>query len=348
MTKLISIIFILFLTACRHAAFDANPIRLDLDEEVESIPYSAFAKSVEYFRLDTRDSCLLSGIRRIYADLPYLFIEDEKKGGVFIFTVSGQFIKQINTYGNGPEEFLDITAFTVDPSLKHLCIHDGYSGKLMKYTYEGEFIRSAKNDVLIRDFAVFPKEQHLCIMPSYREGLPTGLWLQNPGDTAILRTIDNDVPKEDQFEFVYTFYNLASNGIYYYDRNWDRFSFVTPDSIIGLYRFDLKQRVPARLRAMADPGLQALSGYAALANFSYSGRSIAFTYFVFGDPPVFKWALLDQTTGQFTVSSRLSNDLDGVDSSQPYLYHLNDSLWARLVDAEDNDCTLTLQLLHLK
>lgn len=343
------LLFILLTTACSRPLSDTKGIRIDLHQEQKSIPYSAFVRSIAYLPLNTNDSCLLSGIRRIYADLPYLFIEDEKKGGIFIFTTSGRFVKQINTYGEGPEEFSDITAFAIDLALRQLCIHDGYSGKLMKYTYEGEFIRSYKNDVLVRDFAVFPQEKNLFILPSYREGLPSGLWLQGAGDSTVTKILLNDVPKADQFEFVYTFYNLTRKGIYYYDRNWDRLSFITPDSASRLYSFDVKQRVPEHLRMYADPGLQALSPYAMMANFSCSKKYIAFTFYGFDPSSVpFKWVLFNQATGEVNVSSHLINDMDSVRSTQPYLYHLNDSLWCRLLDSEENDCTLTLQLLSIQ
>lgn len=121
------LLFILLTTACSRPLSDTKGIRIDLHQEQKPIPYSAFVRSIAYLPLNTNDSCLLSGIRRIYADLPYLFIEDEKKGGIFIFTASGRFVKQINTYGEGPEEFLDITAFAIDPALRQLCIHDGLS-----------------------------------------------------------------------------------------------------------------------------------------------------------------------------------------------------------------------------
>lgn len=99
----------------------------------------------------------------------------------------------------------------------------------------------------------------------------------------------------------------------------------------------------------ADPGLQALSPYAMMANFSCSRKYIAFTFYGF-DPSSapFKWVLFNQATGEVNVSSHLINDMDSVRSTQPYLYHLNDSLWCRLLDSEENDCTLTLQLLSIQ
>lgn len=43
-----------------------------------------------------------------------LIVLDQDRAGVLVFTKDGRLVKQINDYGNGPNEFVDITAFALD------------------------------------------------------------------------------------------------------------------------------------------------------------------------------------------------------------------------------------------
>ena len=59
---LISIVF----TNC--APEQSKPIPIDLDKATDTIPYSAFVDAIEYRELNTKDSCILSEIEKIYID----------------------------------------------------------------------------------------------------------------------------------------------------------------------------------------------------------------------------------------------------------------------------------------
>lgn len=345
MRNLMLILSCFFLIAC--APSQSNSIlTIDLDEAIPSIPYSSFVESIDYLTLNTNDSCLMSGIDKMYIDDGKIFIQDSKKAGVFVFSKDGILLKQINYYGNGPMEFVDINTFSIDKLQKHICIYDGQSRKINKYTYDGVFIESRTIENVIRDFAVFENKQNLFIMPSYRKDMPSGVWIADDNNEKI-KLLKNDVPKEDEFEFVFTYYNLVDQSIYYYDRNWDNISYITKDTATTLFQFDLKQSIPTEVRKKADPGLKELAGSAMMANFSYSTNFLVLTYYRFGENP-FKWVLVNKDEMSVFVSDRLENDLDCMPSSQSYLFHLNDSTWCRPLDLEESNCNITLQLLHIK
>lgn len=342
---------ILFLLSCfwgiACTSSQSNSVlTINLDEAIPSILYSSFVKSIDYLTLNTNDSCLMSGIDKIYVDDDKLFIQDSKKAGVFVFSKEGVLLKQINYYGNGPMEFVDINTFSIDKQLKHICIYDGQSRKINKYTYDGVFVESRIIENVIRDFAVFENEQNLFMMPSYRKDMPSGVWLAD-NNNKVIKSIKNDVPKEDEFEFVFTYYNLGDQNIYYYDRNWDHISYITKDTAIAVYQFNLKQSIPANVRKKSDPGFKELAGFASMANFSYSDNFLMLTYYRFGEDP-FRWVLINKDKTSVLVADKLENDIDHIQSSQNYLFYLNNSTWCRLLDPEESNCNITLQLLHIK
>ena len=326
---------------------DSNKITIDLNNDYDHIKYSSFIDSLSYITLNTNDSCLISGIINVYKDGDTLLIRDDKRGGIFIFTINGEFIKQINYYGQGPHEFSRIGAFAIDTIFNHICIYDSGSQKINKYDYKGNFIKSTLIDYIFRDFAVMD-DNYLFIMPTHMgDYQPSGIWLSDSYNNVI-KTLKNDVPEKDRFAFIFINYNYSINGIYYYDRNRDDYSFITKDSSSILYEFYLKQRVPSSVRKRSDPQPEKLVGHAMMAAFSNSNKYIALTYYTFGIDNPFKWVLINKEEETVQVSSKLLNDIDDIQSSQNYLYYINDNVWCRMLDTEENNCDITLQFLYLK
>lgn len=77
--KHIIILSLLFLVSCYYE--EEKSIVINLDDRMESIQYSQFAKSLDYIKLED-DSCLISEIERIYIDGDTICLLDRKKGGI--------------------------------------------------------------------------------------------------------------------------------------------------------------------------------------------------------------------------------------------------------------------------
>jgi hypothetical protein len=325
-------------------------IPVDLDNEVDTVYYSSFVKELDYLTLDMRDSCLISDISKIFVDGDTILVQDARGAGVFVFTGSGDFVKQINYRGNGPEEFVRMSSFAVDPLLNQVCVYDMSSLKIVKYTYQGDFVKSYRTDnVYIRDFAVMPEEDNLFILPFYDSQQTSGVWLADTvGVTK--KILRGDMPKDEVFEYTGNYYNRTAEGIYYYDRNRDDFSYVTADTLVKLFQFDLKQKVPRSIRVKTDYGMEELIGYSMMSSFANARNYLLISYYIFGDRPYYqwKWVFLDKQKRGVVCSEHLKNDMDGIDSESKQLFYLNDSTWCRLLDMEVDDCNLHLQILHLK
>lgn len=346
--KLLSLIVllpILLFSACADSKENDSYV-IDLEKRIPSIYYSQFADSVSYVTLETKDTCIMSGIDRIYQVDDRFFVKDNQRAGILLFDRDGHFLNQLNYFGNGAHEFTRIHSFSVDRASQQVCIYDGNIGKILKYTYEGIYSGSAKISNIVRDFAVLGSNDYLFIMPSYRREMPYGVW-RTDSLNRITKELLSDVPKDYEFEFLFTQYNRLSDRICYYDRNWDVLYEVDRDTAIVLSRFNLRQSFPAEVKRKSEPSFQELQGRAMMANFSVSPIYRLFTYYTFGAHS-FTWVLFTNGSPTPLISDQLVNDLDSVQTSQESVFYLNDSTWCRMLDPSENDCNITLQLLHVK
>ena len=70
------LIFSIFccIIACNN--IENNHLTIDLDKDTDSIYYSEFVKSLNYIKLNTNDSCLISDVKSIYMDEDTLCLLD--------------------------------------------------------------------------------------------------------------------------------------------------------------------------------------------------------------------------------------------------------------------------------
>lgn len=102
----------------------------------ESIALSDIAECVvREVRLEQVEDVWLSSVRRMMVDGKNLFLRDYRQGQVFRFDVSGKFLNRIGQIGHGPNEYLYLKAFCVDPDLKQIYLMTEKGIK--SYDYEG-------------------------------------------------------------------------------------------------------------------------------------------------------------------------------------------------------------------
>jgi hypothetical protein len=292
---------------------------------------------------------LISGVKKIFMDEDTIIIQDTKRGGVFVFTQNGDFVKQINYIGGGPTEYHNANAVAVNMEANYISIYSVMSWKINKYTYQGNFIESNQTNDFMRDFAVMEDSFNIMINPCYGiEGEKNGVWVSN-STNQYQKHLLNDVPVDQQFEFVSTYYNQTLEGIYYYDRNYDNIYFLSKDSAMLLYHIDLRQRIPDEIRRLAEVPPLKLDGYAMMSDFCASTENILFLYYTFGElDNHFKWVLINRRDHALFIGDNFINDLDETSSFQNNIFYINDTTWCRVLSQVENDCNITLQFLLLK
>lgn len=348
MEYILLIFIILYMSSCQKGK-EESIIPSNLYELSNDIKYSQLIKSLDYITLNLGDTCLLSGIQKIYFDDDTIIVQDKKREGICIFTHNGKFIKQINYIGEGLAEYHNANTITVDTISNHIYIYDATNFKINQYTYLGEFIKSDKVEYFMKDFAITAEGYNIMFQP-YRSKTykKNGVWICSSNNKFIKQLIEHE-SNNQEFEFISTLYNETFDGIYYYDRNNDNIYLINADSTKLLYTINLKQKIPEKVRNIANPSSIELEGHSMMYDFCISSKYIIFTYFIFGENEnPFRWVFSDRKTKTNIVCKNFENDFDEMKSSNYRLFYLNDSTWCRVVDRHEKDCNTLLQIMHLK
>lgn len=110
-------------------------------KNAEVLHHQDYVDSVDYFVLETTDSCLLGEIQKIERWKNLYYIRDVNDN-LYIFDREGKFIRKIGRKGRGPEEYTVISDFSIDPVNGDIYLIDWE--KMQIYSREGSFQRSVK------------------------------------------------------------------------------------------------------------------------------------------------------------------------------------------------------------
>ncbi len=107
---------------------------------------SNYFKKVNTIVLESNNKCLISEVSslQILGD-SILILDKLKSKGVYLFNKSGRYIKQIAQIGNGPNEYLEPTDFTIDTNNRVLYILDSKKQEILVYDLKNSlFLKSLK------------------------------------------------------------------------------------------------------------------------------------------------------------------------------------------------------------
>ncbi|MDR2145273.1 MAG: 6-bladed beta-propeller, partial [Tannerella sp.] len=147
---------------------------IDLDS-TEKISIFDIFESIDVVQLETTDDCLISSIFKvIFHDNKY-YVLDLKLQTLFCFDAQGKYQFKISRRGQGPQDYIYLEDFNIDPYNNQLLLLDSSSGSLLLFELEsGTFIEKVKlpreigayNEVYPLDkdrlFFVTNTEYHVC------------------------------------------------------------------------------------------------------------------------------------------------------------------------------------------
>jgi hypothetical protein len=103
--------------------------------------YSEFFSSVRYVPLETRPESLIGRIEHIELYNDTLFVFDKAKAkAIFLFDLSGKFIRKIGKIGRGPEEWVSPVSFSINKRDRELMVLDGSFQKIFRFSFSGRFL----------------------------------------------------------------------------------------------------------------------------------------------------------------------------------------------------------------
>lgn len=118
---------------------DITPIVIDWSNISKEMDYSSWVEdSVLVVPLETRDDCLIGEISKLVYQNHRIYIADRLSKAVYVFDESGQLHSKVRAVGNGPGEYLDVSAFTVQDD--RIFIFDKMNRKVFVYNDGGQFL----------------------------------------------------------------------------------------------------------------------------------------------------------------------------------------------------------------
>jgi len=118
--------------------------------DTKSISLSAIPEEVKFsevynsnykvIKLETTNESLFAIPTKTRLTEQYIFILDQTKKKFLIFDKDGNFIRNLNKLGKGPEEYLNIADFTLDETKKIIYIYDDMQKKIISYDFELNFL----------------------------------------------------------------------------------------------------------------------------------------------------------------------------------------------------------------
>jgi hypothetical protein len=121
---------------------DGLNIKVDLKAITEPSIYDFF-DTVSVVQLETTDDCLVSNRFYVKEFNGKYFLNDRQQLAVFCFDSEGKYLFKIQKRGQGPDEYMWLDDFTVDPFNNQLILLDAF-GAILLYDLEGKFISKTR------------------------------------------------------------------------------------------------------------------------------------------------------------------------------------------------------------
>jgi hypothetical protein len=118
-----------------------NPERILVPSDYDNLLQidSLFA-SIDLIPLETNKYCLISSISKVIIANNCVYIQN-RSDNLYVFSISGEFIRAIGKKGNGPGEFRELRDFDIDVN-GNIYILDFL--RILKYSHSGEFLDKYK------------------------------------------------------------------------------------------------------------------------------------------------------------------------------------------------------------
>lgn len=119
----------------------------------DTFTWNSIAKSVSLVPLSNKHLLSASlSINFLSPDLDVNLISDDRMGRVCYFGADGNLKSSFKKKGNGPGEYIYLTAVLFNQKDSTILVYDGHSGKLITYSNDGKFIheKTIKDGMAIR------------------------------------------------------------------------------------------------------------------------------------------------------------------------------------------------------
>lgn len=241
---------------------EVKVLHLDLDKAEKHKDISEMFDT-SYFRiipLETKKECLVGGeIRNIFYRNDRIYVWEEQTKGVFMFDQNGKYLNKIQTPGEGPNEYLNLSKVRITDD--RIYLEDNYGSKILYYDLdcnylgkisEREFFKNTfnPNDFFVLGDRMFFFNFFLDTYPEKYGNVPykacsTDMELKNP--KKFLPYDIKNAPSS-YFYLVEQFYAPVNGNVHFMCSKYDTIYVASKDTIVPKYVLDFgKRQLPKSL-----------------------------------------------------------------------------------------------------
>jgi len=144
---IVLLIAMFFCVSCKKAEESTDKknsiTEIDMSIGHNEKKFCELVEELSLVKLETTKHSLIGGINQIEVFDNKIFVHDLKTQYILIFEYpTGNYINKVESIGNGPGEYFNISSFSIEKDERLLALLDINLRKIFKFNFEGEFIDS--------------------------------------------------------------------------------------------------------------------------------------------------------------------------------------------------------------
>ena len=147
--NILYVLLIFIFIACDLTKEDKkNTVRGDIvsipitEMETDYGKLSDFAEDIKMIPLEFSGDCILDKVEKIVMSDSCIFImERYNQKGIYVFDHSGKYLYRVGNCGQGPDEFVDLSDFSLNEEQQLIYLYDIMRKKVLIFSFEGDFIK---------------------------------------------------------------------------------------------------------------------------------------------------------------------------------------------------------------
>jgi len=173
-------------------------------KDTVDIPLSLFIEGLQMVKLDNRDEALI-GFTFITVSNKHILVRNIRQNPYKLFNIDGEFITTIGSYGQGPNEYLNVYDEWLDEETGQIFILPWSSNKLLRFDLQNNPLEPIPLKYRVPKGQIFinSKESTVSVFQLPFEGIPVVAWTQDfeghmidsipSGHLALPRSFNNEV-----------------------------------------------------------------------------------------------------------------------------------------------------------
>lgn len=248
---------------------------------VIDIPFSSFVRSDEAlmtsnFIVNTivlsdggHQDCIQSSVSKVLCSEDRLLVLDGIQNSIVAYDNNGQAIARIGIRGRGPQEYVQISDFSVTAD-SGVVLLDGNKDVLIFYDNEYRFSRKQKNRHDFSRLASVGVDRYLMNISTWDQsgGFDFNVLLCDENQKEIAYFIRNNIQQDPNFEFPYVGFSPADGGKRFFLKPIDDnvYMFSGPE-LETIYHFDFgAKRIKEEYRSEVEKNMEDISAGTFLIN----------------------------------------------------------------------------------